>query len=116
VRDASVRLRLTGIGDFLVGRCLSLNNHVILVKELNLVILQGLHFVCSFAHSVHLINARVMEHTSTWHSLKGRSALRSSSVLAQDNSNTKCIHACPAWGSKSRSDSEWNRVHSALSL
>jgi len=43
VRDALVGRRLIGIGGFLVGRCLSLNNHVVLVKELNVVVLKGFH-------------------------------------------------------------------------
>ena len=43
MRGALVRRRLIGIGDILVGRCLSLNNHVALVKELNVAILHGVH-------------------------------------------------------------------------
>lgn len=70
MRDALVRRRLIGIGDVSVGRCLSLNNHVALVKELNVAILHGVHsfallLFCSFAHFVHLINACSMEHINT---------------------------------------------------
>jgi hypothetical protein len=43
VRDTLVRRRVIGIGGFLVGRCLSLNNHVDLVKDSNVVILQDVH-------------------------------------------------------------------------
>jgi len=43
VRDALVRRRLIGIGDILVGRYLSLKNHVALVKELDVAVLHGVH-------------------------------------------------------------------------
>jgi hypothetical protein len=53
VRDALVRRRLIGMGGGL-----SLNNHVVLVKELSLVVLQGVHsFVLLRILCVQLIQA-----------------------------------------------------------